>query len=692
MGFIEKSFLMTRFAIFFLLFLNINQNIYCQEHISSSWYRSAANDNSNKYININQISKNNIKNLEVAWTFHSGVKGVSETTPIFTGKYLITASANFLFAIEPQTGKEIWRVKFETDVAKRGLAFFKGLVYLPSSSGVYSVDASSGEIKKHYGNQQSLIPPVFSENSIITGNYTSVESYNIETGKLNWSLSLIKDNVTARLWSGMSFDKETGFVFIVTSNSGYIADADFKNGGLANSVIAIDAKNGKIVWQFQEIKHDLWDLDIVGQPIIANIQLANKVVPSIIAVTKSGNTLFLNRKNGILIYGGELINIPKYHDQSKFTANQQLLIKTPEPFSNNYFNLNSDITNISVEKHEYVKFKLRHARSDIFLPVSTHNDIVMFGLHGGAEWPGAALDPNSSTLVVPSNKYPWVIRAYPFANNEEKVKKMSMLNRPYMNKCAACHGVDLKGGFLWESYSDLYFPPLVDTAARINKNEFISSFKNNHKYINQIEKTKKLLPASDGLKRIFDMVNNNKKIDYTNINYQEVINSVKEDDLDNIYMFLTEIKKEVIDKKEYSIKSFWQLLLDQDGMPGSNPPYGYLTAIDLINGQIKWQKPFGTIKNNKQVIKGDMNHGGVMITGSNVIFAGGTRDSIVRAFELSSGEEIWKASVPASASAPPMSYYYKGCQYIAYTVTGGIFVGYKKQSDATVAFKLNSCN
>jgi len=81
-----------------------------------------------------------------------------------------------------------------------------------------------------------------------------------------------------------------------------------------------------------------------------------------------------------------------------------------------------------------------------------------------------------------------------------------------------------------------------------------------------------------------------------------------------------------------------------------------------------------------------------MITGSKIIFAGGTRDSYLRAFDLDNGEEIWKALIPAAASAPPMSYYFNGCQYVVYTATGGLFAGYQNKSDLTVAFKLNSCN
>jgi len=684
--------------IYLIYFFTSNIGYYTaklSEFNNTSWYRSTGNDQSNRFTSLNQITKDNIGNLTEAWSFNSGIDGVSQTTPIFTGKFLISASANFLYALHPTNGNEIWRTKFDTEIAKRGLVFYRDLIFIPSSAGIYSVNAETGEIINRYGEDTSFIAPVFHDNSVITANYTSVKSYDLDTAQLNWAMNLQKDKISARIWSGMTYDSDTGYIFIVTSNTGHIADMKFKDGGYANSLIAINANSGKVVWQVREIKHDLWDLDAVGHPILTDVKVGKKVIPSVVAVTKSGNTLFVNKNNGDLIFGSKKINIPKYHDQAKYASKNQILIEKPEPFSSNYFDIESDLTNLSEEKKEYVKFKLRNAKSDLFRPVSTDQDVVLYGLHGGAEWHGAALSPNKHTLVIPSNKYPWILRAYPYAQDEEKIINMAKINQSYMNKCASCHGNDLRGGFLWESYSDLYFPPLVDAAKKINNKDFISleNFLRNHKYIDQIKKTKLLMPYSNGLDRIFEMVNNNKEenIDYTNLDYKALINSVSKSDLESIYKFLEDVKSQFIDKEKYEIKSFWQLLLDQDGLPGSKPPYGYLSSIDLATGKLKWKKPFGIIKKNDLDIKGDMNHGGIMITGSDIIFAGGTRDSMVRAFDLESGNELWNSLVPAASSAPPMSYYANGCQYVVFTVTGGIFVGYDKKSDSTIAYKLKSC-
>jgi quinoprotein glucose dehydrogenase len=135
------------------------------------------------------------------------------------------------------------------------------------------------------------------------------------------------------------------------------------------------------------------------------------------------------------------------------------------------------------------------------------------------------------------------------------------------------------------------------------------------------------------------------------------------------------------------------MLLDKDGLPGSNPPWGEMTAIDLNSGHIKWKIPFGEVKDpsSKNIIFGDVNFGGAIITKPGLIFANGTRDGYARAFNIQNGEELWKASLPAPGSAPPMTYNFEGCQYVVFTATGGQFYGYRR-SDAIVAYKLKNCS
>ena len=140
--------------------------------------------------------------------------------------------------------------------------------------------------------------------------------------------------------------------------------------------------------------------------------------------------------------------------------------------------------------------------------------------------------------------------------------------------------------------------------------------------------------------------------------------------------------------------SFWQLLLDKDGYPATKPPWGLIAKTNLITGKTLWRKTFGQRFDEEGILiaEGDKNFGGVMSTNSGIIFATGTPDKNVYAFNAKSGEEIWSHELPYAGSAPPMSYKFNGCQYIVIQASGGKYVGYhKEKGDALVSFALNEC-
>ncbi len=130
------------------------------------------------------------------------------------------------------------------------------------------------------------------------------------------------------------------------------------------------------------------------------------------------------------------------------------------------------------------------------------------------------------------------------------------------------------------------------------------------------------------------------------------------------------------------------------GIPCNPPPWGNLTAIDTSSGNIRWQIPFGSkpfafgLFNSPQKW-GSPNQGGPIITKGGLIFIGASLDSRFRAYDLSSGEEVWSAKLPAPGTATPMTYKHgeKQKQYIV-IAAGGYPTFDARLSDAIVAFTL----
>ena len=134
-------------------------------------------------------------------------------------------------------------------------------------------------------------------------------------------------------------------------------------------------------------------------------------------------------------------------------------------------------------------------------------------------------------------------------------------------------------------------------------------------------------------------------------------------------------------------------LLGPSGVPCTAPPWGALTAVDMNTGQIKWEVPLGTIPQLAFIRKeaagwGSLNLGGSMVTGGGLVFIAAAMDTYLRAFDIETGREVWKAELPASAQATPMTYQgSNGKQYVVIAAGGHGKLG-TKRGDSVVAFRL----
>ncbi len=95
-------------------------------------------------------------------------------------------------------------------------------------------------------------------------------------------------------------------------------------------------------------------------------------------------------------------------------------------------------------------------------------------------------------------------------------------------------------------------------------------------------------------------------------------------------------------------------LVSQTGLPCNKPPWGTLVAVNLVSGEIEWEIPFGGFPDLVDVPGsenwGSPSFGGPMITAGGLIFIAAAMDDFIRAFDIETGEEVWKAPLPAGGS------------------------------------------
>ncbi len=648
---------------------------------SDEWFTSSGNYNSLKYSKIKEINQNNVHNLETAWIFKNGFvpdqnsyfRNNNQATPIFTGNYLITTSLDgSIISLNPSNGKEIWRTKVSLPAAKRGLVYHEGNIYVPSGKGIYVLNEKDGSLNKKYGkdglvsidrNSKSLVPPIILKNKMIVAYLNSIVSHDLPSGQINWELDLNG----SRVWSGISYDNKNEKVIFVTSNLiNLVGNTDIRND-FSNSIVIVDGLTGKAECRFKDTRHDHWDLDMVGNPIIINSLGSNIAY----GLSKTGNIFVVDIKKCNLV-NEDFVKKINTDDNSPIEnqkySNYQIEISNPEKIMNLSYDLNSYKDYISNDKENlnYINHRTRNTKhGQSFIPLSLNYDPIMFGLHGGPEWPGGSYDKLNNQIIIPTNHYPWIIRTYHtccLKNKPSAIRKAQQhlidfshfkAHSIYKNKCASCHRKNKNGRYVREFVGDTYIPSLngITKNRKINSLKSLDNFNYSHKYSGKIEITEEELII---LKKYFESHD-----------------------------------KFLIENDLLKLSATWQLLLDKYGNYASLPPYGKLSALNLDNGKIVWQIPFGEKLIKDKIIKGDINFGGVLSTAGNILIATGTPDKKIYIFNSLNGEELWQKTLKFAGSSPPMTYSYNGEQYIIINSSGGKYHGYEKDfGDLIYAYKL----
>ena len=138
-----------------------------------------------------------------------------------------------------------------------------------------------------------------------------------------------------------------------------------------------------------------------------------------------------------------------------------------------------------------------------------------------------------------------------------------------------------------------------------------------------------------------------------------------------------------------------RFLQSPSDLPCSAPPWGLLTAVDMAEGKIRWQVPLGSMQDfggahAQPIPPGSISLGGPIVTAGGIVFIAGTTDSYIRGFDVETGKELWKAQLPSSANATPMTYQLRshGKQYLVIAAGGHPKITEEKLGDALVAFTL----
>lgn len=656
------------------------------------WTRSHGDNGARRYSTLKQITKANVRDLEVAWTYRSGDgKANIQCTPIVVDGLLIAPTAGrAVVALDATTGVERWRMnpeaggnRPEDQPARRGLVYWPGdsnnapRILFGAAEWIYAVDPKTGEMRAEFGSGgRTHIPTgataagaVYQQVFVTTGIDGDVYGYDVRDGKLLWRFRSVArgedfgaetwdgPQAGANGWSGLTVDDARGIAFIALGAPRPDMVGVRRKGDnlFSNCVVALDVLTGRRLWHFQDVRHDIWDLDVCAPPNLVTIEREGKSVDVVTCMAKSGHLFALDRVTGKPVFPVRLRRAPVSKLPGEVTAEYQPDPEIPEPISRSEFHPDM-ITDRTPEAREFVQKIVERATYGFFEPFTEGKPNLYIGTRGGAEWSGAAVDVPTGRLYVTSNRA--VSKITVFGNTERERDPRyppSAGEKIYSQTCAACHGPARLGIGI--------APPLVGLRNRMTDQQVLD-----------------VLTTGRGTMPPMTMLGDVQKkalLDFLFRRNQPPSRTGRQPGSD--------------ENPPYVFDGF-NFLLDHEGYPGIKPPWGLLNCYDLNTGKVLWRAPLGEFEElTKQglPVTGAQNYGGATVTAGGLVFVSGTQDERIRAFDADTGRELWSAKLPFQGSAAPAIYEAGGRQFIVITATGRArFGGKSGLGDAYVAFSL----
>lgn len=232
-----------------------------------------------------------------------------------------------------------------------------------------------------------------------------------------WHGPRAHDTGAANAWSVITVDTARGLVFIPTGAAApdYFGGERLGSNVYANSVVAIRAATGAVVWHFQVSHHDLWDYDVPAPPALMTVRRGGADVPAVVVNTKIGHVFILNRETGQPLFPVEERPVPASDVPGEQAWPTQPFPVLPAPLGPQRLTPDSAF-GLSDDDRAWCRARIAALRNDgPFTPPSLQGSLVLPGNIGGVNWGGAAIDRDSGLIVVATNRLPAVVRLIPRA-------------------------------------------------------------------------------------------------------------------------------------------------------------------------------------------------------------------------------------------------------------------------------------
>jgi quinoprotein glucose dehydrogenase len=691
-----------------------------------TWSEYGGGPDSSKYVDLNQITKSNVARLAVAWTYPTRDSDSYLFNPIVVGDTMyVLARNNSLVALDAGTGKEIWVHEGLYGIGTRGINYWESKdhkdrrLIFQINHYIEEIDASTGmsiltfgknglvDLREGLGRDPKTVARIKSdtpgrvfENLIILGsstgeNYSAppgdLRAYNVLTGKMEWIFHTVphpgefgydtwpkdawKYAGGTNTWGEISLDEKRGIAYFPTGSSTYDMYGGDRIGKdlFANCLIALDARTGKLLWYFQMVHHDLWDLDATSAPQLITIRHDGKMIDAVADAPKDGYLYVFNRVTGTPIWPIEERPVPSSDVPGEEAWPTQPIPTAPPPLARQTMTV-ADLDPYYLTPEERAQWTERLGKANnqgLFTPPSTEKETVGIpGARGGSNWGGSAANPGKGMVYMLSQDWPSV---FPKVGPQEHPSASSRRGGTgqviFQQNCQVCHGVDRMGSST--------APSLVGIGSRLGAEEFSEL----------LAAGRGDMPAFPGLvgadvAALYAFLVNpsgrpgaGAPTPGPPLGGPVVASGGAPGGLTLTYGAAEEAARYggrfagapypagvIAPKRLYSDYG-----LDFPFLIG--PPWSQLVAYDLNQGAIQWKVPLGRDAEaekqggkNTGILRGGERRG-IVVTATGLLFVN-TKDGMIRAYDADNGKELWCATLPAGTEGLPAMYEVHGRQYL----------------------------
>ncbi len=494
-----------RFTTIVLGMLCAASSVSAQQGASPGQWPTYGGDHAaTKYSPLDQIDRDNVDRLRVAWRWSSPDNSVVtanrttlpsmpagfKATPILVdGVLYIKTSLSQAAAIDAATGDTLW--VFDPGVWEgerpanmgynaRGVAYWsdgrESRIFLPTGNAyLWAVDARTGRPIADFGadgaidatqglrrpipreDYQLMSAPIVVGDVVIIGSVImdrprnmldapgDVRGFDVRTGEELWEFHTIPQpgefgnetwengsweySGSTNAWGMLSADPELGYVYlpIGTPTNDFYGGHRHGDNLFAESIVCVDAKTGERVWHFQFVHHGLWDYDATAAPALVDLRVDGRpgVTKAVAVVTKQAYTYVFDRVTGEPVWPIEERPVPRGSVPGEWYAPTQPHPTKPPPFDRQGVTEDDLVDFTPALRAEALEILEDYAYGPLYEPIRVEEDgkrgtIIMPGFGGGANWHGAAVDPETGWLYVPSRTLPMVIQlASPDTNDSD---------------------------------------------------------------------------------------------------------------------------------------------------------------------------------------------------------------------------------------------------------------------------------